>query len=87
MTQEKAIEWSTEIPTKDGWYEVRWDPNNNPTVVYVHCAPDGVVWGWAENDDPEFVSLEECEENGTLWRLATATQANEARKWFDLCRP
>lgn len=39
--------WTTEMPTKPGWYWYRWDLNDNtPVVVEVHPEHDSVgPWG------------------------------------------
>jgi len=50
------MKWTTEKPTREGWYFVRF-PNAIPEVVYLNVGdePDEIYWndGDSPNDNPD----------------------------------
>jgi hypothetical protein len=62
--------WTTQ-PNTTGWYEVQWEPDEVPMLVWLQITPaddmgpdyddahDFVVWGFDEHDDLEAIRLGE----------------------------
>jgi hypothetical protein len=64
------------VPTAVGYYRVRWEPHDEPRLVYLrHCGEDpspAEPWGewlWAEDEsgDPESICLDIPDPGGILW--------------------
>lgn len=73
-------------PKQIGWYLVKWGPNDIWQTVYIcYISNDGLSWGFAPNDDPEFITRQKLSENQTAWNIATNEQAEAAQKFFDQC--
>ena len=52
------IDFTTEKPTESGWYDVIWQPGEEPVCVWVFVSEWGLLWGWDEHDDPEAIELD-----------------------------
>jgi hypothetical protein len=64
------------VPTAVGYYRVRWEPHDEPRLVYLrHCGEDPSPaepwneWLWAEDEsgDPESICLDIPDPGGILW--------------------
>ncbi|MCP4990864.1 MAG: hypothetical protein GY928_33930 [Colwellia sp.] len=83
--------WDSTFPKQHGWYNIKWGPDESPSIFYVanvlndSISGEAFCFGWAKGDDPEIMTKRQWEEDGCLCQPASDHDAQEAQRDFDLC--
>jgi hypothetical protein len=71
--------FDVQAPPCDGWYELRWSPDDLPHIVLCRrvSADPGLTnaeqwqWSWSSEDDWESLAVDEPDPGAIEWRPAS----------------